>query len=97
MMPRSFFIIKLQNLKCPEKIFGYRTLFIYFKDYTTVPYNEIIDGLSKGRWKKIATLATPYAECLQHQFVYDFSRIGTPDTPNRKAESDWLDLFKAQS
>lgn len=83
-------------IKCPEKIFGVDHLFIYFKDYTTVPYSTIIEGFSKERWKKVATLATPYAESLQHMFIHDFSRIGTPDTPNRKAEGEWLDRFKTQ-
>jgi hypothetical protein len=83
-------------IKCPLKIFGVDHLFIYFKDYSTVQYDIVIEGFSKGNWKKIATLATPYAESLQHMFVHDISRIGTPDTPNRKAESEWLELFKKQ-
>lgn len=84
-------------IKCPEKIFGVDNLFIYYKDYTTVQYNTIVEGLSEGKtWKKVATLATPYAESLQHMFVHDFSRIGTPDTPNRKTEKQWLELFKSK-
>lgn len=84
-------------IKSPPKIFGVNHLFIYFKDYTTIQYNTVIEGFSNGSWKKVATLATPYAESLQHMFVHDFSRIGTPDTPNRKAESEWLEEFKKQN
>ena len=84
-------------VKCPSKIFGVDHLFIYFKDYATIPYDIVIKGFSNGSWKKVATLATPYAESLQHMFIHDFSRIGTPDTPNRRAENDWLELFKKQN
>ncbi len=80
-------------LKCPLRIFGCNHLLISFKDYRTLPYQKIIEGLQSDTWKKLATLATPYAECLQNQFISDFSRIGTPETVSTKEEEQWGEDF----
>lgn len=80
-------------LKCPSQIFKSKYLLINFKDYRTVSYAEIGKGILGGTWKKLATLATPYAESLQNLFIRDFSRIGTPETAHSSEEEKWAAEF----
>ncbi len=81
-------------LKCPFRIFGgSRYILIYFKNYRTLSYDEIKEGICGTTWKKLATLATPYAESLQSLFIRDLSRIGTPETVSSKEEKQWAEEF----
>lgn len=76
-------------LKCPPRIFKSKYILVSLKDYKTLPYAEISGGIRKNTWKKLATLATPYAESLQNLFIRDISRIGTPATITSKEEKQW--------
>jgi hypothetical protein len=80
-------------LKCPEQIFGCKYLFISFKDYITISYDEIVTGYQSGKWIKIAALSIPYAESLKNMYIADLSRIGTPDTAKLDDEREWCDDF----
>jgi len=80
-------------LKCPLAVFGTKIIFMCFKDYRTTSYKNIREGIRSGKWKRIATLATPYAESLQNLFIRDLSRIGTPVTATRDEELGWADAF----
>ena len=82
-----------QLLKCPKQIFGTDYLLISFKGYKTIPYEEIKNQNPKNKWMKVATLATPYSESLQNNFIKDFSRIGTPFTANNNQEKKWIKKF----
>jgi CheY-like chemotaxis protein len=83
----------IKIIKCPSVIFGNRYLLISFKDYKTVPYEVIKKGIRSGRWKRLATLAMPYAENVQNNFLGDLSRIGTPETSLISEEDEWLADF----
>jgi CheY-like chemotaxis protein len=83
----------LKILRCPPGVFGCEYLVVSFKEYRTVPYGEITKGIKSGKWTKIATLATPYAEALQNLFVGNLSRIGTPDTSTSDVEDKWIKEF----
>ena len=83
----------LKILRCPPGVFGCEYLVVSFKEYRTVPYDEITKGIKSGKWTKIATLATPYAESLQNLFVGNLSRIGTPDTSTSDVEEKWIKEF----
>lgn len=80
-------------LKSPASLMGCPAIMISFKDYYTIPYSEIRSGLKKGSWKKIASLASPYAEALQNLFISDLSRIGTPDTIDSNGEKKLITTF----
>ena len=81
-------------LRCPEAVVGSRSLLASMKDYATVPYAQILEGLAGGgQWMKLATLATPYAESLQNLFLRDLSRIATPSEASRDDEEQWLKEF----
>jgi hypothetical protein len=80
-------------LKCPTLIFKSDHILVYFKDYRTIPYAEIKNGIIGGTWKKLATLSTPYAESLQNLFIRDISRIGTPVTATSEQEKEWANQF----
>jgi CheY-like chemotaxis protein len=83
----------LKILRCPLGVFECEYLVVSFKEYRTVPYDEITKGIRSKKWIKIATLATPYAEALQNLFVGNLSRIGTPDTSTSKDEDKWIKEF----
>lgn len=80
-------------LKCPTQIFKSNYILVHFKDYITISYDEIKEGIRDGKWKKMTTLATPYAESLQNLFIGDLSRIGTPDTVSASGEEQWAGEF----
>jgi len=84
-------------LRCPRPVFGADTLVVSFKDYSTVRYDAIREGIKGGTWERLATLASPYAESLQSMFIRDFSRIGTPDTSSRKDEFNWAKDFLSEA
>lgn len=80
-------------LKCPHRIFGSKYILVSFKDYKTVSYGEMTRGIDRNAWRKLATLATPYAESLQNLFIRDLSRIGTPETAATEDEEKWVEEF----
>jgi CheY-like chemotaxis protein len=80
-------------LRCPTQVFGSKYFLLSFKEYATVRYDAIIGGLRNHSWRKMATLATPYAESVQNLLVRDVSRIGTPDTASRKDDEKWAEAF----
>ncbi len=83
----------VKMLKCPRPVLDCGHLLVSLKDYMTVPHKAIQDGLKDNHWTKLATLATPYAENLQNQFIGDLSRIATPVTASRDEEEKWLKEF----
>jgi len=86
----------IKMLKCPEQIFGAPILLVDMKEYQTRTYQELTTTAAAPEnrlWRKIATMATPYAESLQNHFLRDFSRIGTPDTATRDQETEWAEMF----
>jgi len=81
-------------LKCPKEIFGKEYMMISFKNYNAVNYNSMKKSLKEHHWIKLTTIATPYIESIQHQFIHDFSRIGTPDTETASnSQLKWIDGF----
>ena len=80
-------------LKCPKQLFGTDHMVISFKDYKTTTYDEIKKGIRECQWRRVASLATPYAESLQNLFIKDLSRIGTPSTVSEDEEKKWIDSF----
>lgn len=80
-------------LKTHESLFSTGTILLDFKSYQTKPLAELTSGLRLGTWKRLASLATPYGESVRAQFLAEFSRIATPDTPSSSDESNWLDTF----
>lgn len=80
-------------LKSPPQIFNCKYLLVSLKDYMTIPYEKIIDGIQSGVWKKIAALSVPYAESLKNLYIADLSRIGTPSTSSIDEERKWADDF----
>ena len=80
-------------LKCPSTIFGCQHMLVSFKDYSTVTYDVLKAGIKDKSWEKIATIATPFAESLQQQFMANASRIGTPDASTRDEEKEWAKEF----
>ena len=80
-------------LKSPAQIFRCRYLLVSLKDYMTIPYEKIIEGIQRGTWKKIAALSVPYAESLKNLYIADLSRIGTPSTSSIDEERKWAEDF----
>ena len=59
-------------LTVPATVSGGGVLMIHTKLYETRPFNEIKD------WKKVMTVASPYAEDIKANFMRDLIRIGIP-------------------
>ena len=60
-------------LKVPTGISEAGVLIMYTKAFKTQPFKDI------KCWKKIMTVASPYAEDIKATFMRDLMRIGTPD------------------
>jgi len=89
-------IIKDKNyiiLKCPKEIFGKEYMLISFKNYYAINYDLIKKYIKDSQWIKLATIATPYIESIQNQFINDFSRIGTPETETESDRLKWIDKY----
>ena len=72
--------------KVPEKVSQTGLLLVSTKIYSAFEYNEVC------RWKKVASISSPYAEELQNRFSRDVSRIGTPEL--RPGQKKLMEQFK---
>lgn len=73
-------------LKVPTNVSRGGMLMIHAKLYETRPFNKIKD------WKKVITVASPYAEDIKANFMRDLIRLGTPDVNTK--DKDLINKFR---
>jgi len=66
-------------------------LFVDFQTLNTVPFGEL------GKFEKVVTLDSPFAECLLNRFCRYIGRIGTPDINPSEIDSIIENLRKGKT